>query len=303
MALTMRQQMVTTLESIMTVDERLVILLADISSELLHREKPEMARRIFNLGIMEQSMISAGAGFAMEGFIPVMHSFAPFLVERPFEQIKDDFCYQQLSGKFISNGASYDYSIEGMTHHGPGDVQLMHTVPGMQIVVPGTAPEFDALFRQSYANGASTYYRISTSENPGEMPVSFGKLHLVKQAQQDRQGKQITIIAVGPMLGRALAAIEDMDVTLLYCTTVAPFDGETLRAVCQASERNTIVLVEPYYEGVLVPDICGALRGMPVRIETIGVPHRVLAHYGKPSEHDAALGLTPEGIRERINGL
>ena len=295
-AQTMRQQMIDTLESLLESNERLVVLLADISDEHFHREKRAVAQRVINLGIMEQALISVGAGFAMEGFIPVMHSFAPFLVERPFEQIKDDFCYQRLSGKFISNGASYDYSIEGMTHHGPGDVQLMHTLPDMQIVVPGTPAEFDALFRQSYANDANTYYRIGTAVNPFDMPVTFGKLHLVKRGTQGAA----TIIAVGPMLGRTLAAIEGMDVTLLYCTTVAPFDGETLRLVCPSNDSHDIVLVEPYYEGVLVPDICAALLDMPTRIETIGVPHRILSHYGTPQEHDEALGLTPDGIRRRV---
>ncbi len=293
-AQTMRQQMIDTLEGLLESDERLAVLLADISDAQFHREKPAVAQRVINLGIMEQALISVGAGFAMEGFIPVMHSFAPFLVERPFEQIKDDFCYQRLSGKFISNGASYDYSIEGMTHHGPGDVQLMHTIPDMQIIVPGTPLEFDALFRQSYANGANTYYRIGMAVNPFDMPVTFGKLHLVKRGTQGAA----TIIAVGPMLGRTLAAVEGMDVSLLYCTTVAPFDGETLRR--QSNGSHDIVLVEPYYEGVLVPDICAALRGTPIRIETIGVPHRILSHYGTPQEHDEALGLTPEGIRRRV---
>jgi transketolase len=102
-----------------------------------------------NLGIMEQSLVGVFAGLAMEGFIPVARTFAPFLVERPLEQLKDNFCYQGLGGNFISTGASYDYSAEGMTHQGPGDVQALLGLPGMQIVVPGTALEFERLFRQS----------------------------------------------------------------------------------------------------------------------------------------------------------
>ena len=287
----MRQQMVTTLEELMANDERLVVVLAEISYSLFNKNTTEFAERILNLGIMEQTMVGVAAGIAMEGFIPVVHSITPFLVERPFEQIKDDFCYQQLGGNFISTGASYDYSTEGMTHHGPGDVQLLRSLPGMQIVVPGTPGEFDSLFRESYANGSPTYYRLAVKSNPVEYPVRFGELAVVKQ------GKQATVIAVGPMLASVLPAVEGMDVTVLYCTTVAPFDGETLPA---ASQSNKIVVVEPYYEGVLVPDICVAMKQTPVCVETIGVPHKVLTHYGKPEQHDEELGLTPEGIRHRI---
>jgi transketolase len=287
----MRQQMVKTLEELMTYDERLVVVLAEISYSLFNKNNAALAKRILNLGIMEQTMVSVAAGIAMEGLIPVVHSITPFLVERPFEQLKDDFCYQQLGGNFISTGASYDYSTEGMTHHGPGDVQILRSLPGMQIVVPGTPGEFDALFRESYANGSPTYYRLTVKSNPVEYPVRFGELVVVKQ------GKKATLIAVGPMLYSVLPAVEDMDVTVLYCTTVAPFDGETLRA---ASQSNKIVLVEPYYEGVLVPDVCAAMRHTPIRIETIGVPHKLLTHYGEPEQHDEALGLTPNGIRLRI---
>ncbi len=132
---------------------------------------------------------------------------------------------------------------------------------------------------------------MSFSTNPIEHPVRFGKLTVVQQ------GREATIIAVGPALARVLPAAADMDVTILYCTTIAPFDAETLRA---ASQSNNIILVEPYYEGVLVPDIIAAMKHTPVRIETIGVPHQVLSHYGTPEQHDQSIGFTPQAIRRRI---
>src|SRR5215471_15548177 len=189
----MRQQMVKTLEELMANDERLVVVHAEISYSLFNKNTTEFAERILNLGIMEQMMVSVAAGIAMEDLIPVVHSITPFLAERPFEQLKDDFCYQQLGGNFISTGASFDYSEEGMTHHGPGDVQILHSLPGMQIIVPGSACEFDSLFRGSYANGSPTYYRLSVKSNPIDYPVHFGEMVTVKQ------GKQATVIAVGPM--------------------------------------------------------------------------------------------------------
>jgi transketolase len=289
---TMRQQMGQTVSELLESDERLVVILAEISTQYFaETSHPE---RVINVGIMEQAMVSMAAGMALEGFIPVLHSIVPFLVERPFEQIKDDFCYQRLGGNFISTGASYDYSTEGMTHHGSADVPILHSLPGMQIVVPGTAGEFDRLFREAYANGSPTYYRLSATSNPVEYSVRFGKLEVVQR------GSRATIVAVGPTLSATLPAVKDLDVTVLYCTTVAPFDAATLQIMCQS---NKIVLVEPYYAGVLVPDICAAMGRTPVSIESIGVPHEVLSHYGTPEQHDEAIGLTLAAIRKRIESF
>ena len=292
--LTMRDQMAQTIEDTMARDERVMLVLAEISRTLLDAIFRKYPDRAVNVGIMEQTMVSVAAGIAVEGFIPVVHSIAPFLAERPFEQLKDDFCYQRLGGNFISIGGSYDYSTEGMTHHGPGDVPILRSLPGMRIVVPGTPTEFDALFREAYASGAPTYYRLGLTRNPDDRPVRLGQLDAV------RRGRRATIVAVGPMLAPALAAVADLDVTVLYCTTVAPFDGETLR---EASASGDIVLVEPYYVGTLVPDVVAAMGRTPVRVAAIGVPREVLTRYGTPQEHDVALGLTPEGIRRRIDAF
>ena len=106
-AITMRQQMVRTLTEILEADERVVGLLGNISVSLfdkrLFNARPQ---RLYDVGIAEQAMVSMAAGLALDGLIPVVHTIAPFLTERAFEQIKDDFCYQQLGGNFISIGAS-----------------------------------------------------------------------------------------------------------------------------------------------------------------------------------------------------
>lgn len=291
---TMRAQMVRTVEAVMAADERVALLLADVGAEQFRGALRAYPTRALNLGIMEQTLVSAGAGMALEGFIPVMHTIAPFLVERAFEQIKDDFCFQGLGGSFISIGASYDYSTEGMTHHAPGDVQILRSLPGMRIVVPGTPGEFDIIFRAAYADAAPTYYRLSVARNAEDRPVRFGR------AATLRRGRAATVIAVGPLLDAALAATEGLDVTLLYYTTVAPFDGEALR---KSHAGGPVVLVEPFYAGTLTPVVVAALAPQPVRVEAVGVPREVLTRYGTPEQHDAALGLTSEGIRMRLDRL
>src|SRR5439155_9078639 len=138
----MSEQWRMTVADVFTADERLALVLADVNREHFEAISHGYTDRIFNVGIMEQTMIGLSAGLAMEGMIPVVHTDAPFLVERPFEQIKADFCYQNLAGNFVSTGASYDYAFEGMSHQGPADVPLLRVLPGMQVVLPGTGAEF-----------------------------------------------------------------------------------------------------------------------------------------------------------------
>jgi transketolase len=297
---TMREQMGSTLQDLMDTDPRLAVVLADISTGYFERAAAAHPNRVIGVGIMEQTAVSLAAGLALEGFIPVVHSITPFVVERPFEQIKDDFCYQRLGGNFISTGASYDYGTDGMTHYGMGDVPILRTLPGMEIVVPGTPREFDVLFRAAYADGAPTYFRLAAQANAADRPVSFGQLEVV------RRGSRACVVAVGPMLDRVIEAVKDLHVTILYCTTVAPFDAETLRAEAlrgEAAPGASVILVEPYYEATLVPEIVAALKPRAVRVEAIGVPRRIVSHYGSASEHDADLGLDAGGIRARIEAF
>ncbi|MCX5695162.1 MAG: hypothetical protein NTW18_00650 [Candidatus Omnitrophica bacterium] len=287
----MRQQLVKTVESILAQDERLVLLLGDIGVFGFRKAFKSFFDRVYNIGILEQSTISLAAGLSMESLIPVVHTIAPFIVERCLEQLKIDFCYQKLGGNFISVGSSYDYAALGCTHHCPGDVGILKNLPGMEIILPGTAGELDILFRQVYANNNPTYFRLSEMQNSAEHKVNFGKAEVIKQ------GEQATVIAVGPILDAVIAACKEIDATILYYTTVIPFDADTLKKNAVTAK---IILCEPYYSGVLSSEILHAMNPRPITLECIGIPYKMLTNYGLAADHDDCLGLTSSKIREKI---
>ena len=287
----MRKQFVKTIESILGKDEKAILLLGDIGVFGFRKAFELYPERVLNIGILEQSAIGLAAGLSMQELIPIVHTIAPFLVERGIEQLKDDFGYQKLGGNFVSVGASYDYAALGCTHHCPGDVGMLRNIPGMEIILPGTAKEFDVLFKESYANGNPTYYRLSEKANASDYPVKFGKAEIVKK------GKLATIIAVGPMLELAMMAADGLDVTILYYTAIIPFDKKTLK---ENSESGKILLCEPYYAGALLPEILETLSPKPVSIETIGVPLQMMTSYGIAREHDESIGITYKNIREKL---
>ena len=288
----MRKQFVNTIEDLMAQDERMVLLLGDIGVFGFRNAFKLYPERAYNIGICEQAMTSVAAGLAKENLIPILHSIAPFAVERCFEQIKVDLCYQKLPANIVSVGSSYDYASLGCTHHCPGDVAILKALPGMEIVIPGTPAEFDQLFRAAYADNHPTYFRLSERSNQQSQNVEFSRALVIR-----RGNLGTAVVAVGPTLDCVLEATRTLDVTILYYTTIAPFDGDTLRENC-SSEK--VVVVEPFYEGTLAHDIMSSMKGRRIMLDSIGVPRDFLTSYGHAYDHDLAYGLTSEHIKERL---
>lgn len=290
----MRKQFFTTISDVIEKDEKAVLLLGDISVKGFVDTIKKFPDRAYNIGILEQATVGLAAGLAMTGFTPIFHTIAPFLIERTYEQLKLDFGYQRLGGNFISIGGSYDYAALGCTHHCPGDVGILKHIPGMEIVLPGTAQEFHDLFLQAYSDGKPTYFRLSEKSNPESYPVKFGQAHVIKK------GSKATVIAIGPGLKPVLEGAKDLDVTILYYTTVAPFDKNTLK---ENSASGKILICEPYYRGAVLPEVMEVMAGRPVQVETVGVPVEFLNKYGHAEEHDACIGMTAPNIKATLEKL
>ena len=291
---TMRERFARVTTALLDEDPRLAVVLAEITTDAFSAARRRHPDRVINLGIREQLLVSVAGGLALAGMRPIAHTFASFLVERPFEQIKLDLNHQDVGAVLVSAGASYDISAGGRTHQAPGDVALLDTLPGWTVHVPGHPGEAERALRAAAAAGGLIYIRLSELANDGvlaDRPDGFTPL---------RAGAGGTVIAVGPMAGPVLAATRGLDVTVLYAATVRPFDKRTLRATLSVPD---VVLVEPYLAGTSVPQVTGALADIPHRVLGLGVRREELRRYGTPAEHQAAHGLDPVSLRGSIVGF
>lgn len=143
----------------MDKDPRVVVLLGDIGIFAFKEVFEKYSDRIWNIGICEQSMVGMAAGLAMAGFIPIVHTIEPFLVDRAFEQIKDDFGYQGLNGNIVGVDVSETAPNLGYTHQCPYAIKHMKDIEGMTTCEPKDAEEFDDLFKNNYDQGLN-YFRI-----------------------------------------------------------------------------------------------------------------------------------------------
>ncbi|HEU4513914.1 MAG TPA: transketolase [Nocardioidaceae bacterium] len=286
-----REVFAATAADLVEQDLSVALVYAEISGQYfggVHRRHPD---RVVNVGIREQLLVNVGAGMAMTGLRPVVHTFGSFLVERAFEQVKLGFSHQDVGGVLVGSGASFDISGGGRTHQSPGDVALMDTLPDWTIQVPGNADEVESAVRLAVAGSGRDYVRVTSAQNRQTFLVKPGRFHAV------RRGSGATVVAVGPMLDPVLAAVEDLDVSVLYANTVRPFDAAGLRAVLGTPD---VVLVEPYLAGTSARCVDDALLDVPHRLLSLGVGRDELRRYGTPKEHASAHGLDAAGIRRSV---
>ncbi len=291
----MRKQFVKTISKLFIKDKKIVMLLGDIGVFGFRNLFKLYSKRIYNIGILEQSMISLAAGLSNEGMKPIVHTIAPFIVNRAYEQLKIDFGYNKLNGNFISIGASYDYASLGCTHHCPEDINLMHNIPNMQIVVPGNSEEFNDLFYQSYNKKNPTYYRLSDHENTKKFKVKFGKSNYI-----DNKSK-ITIVAIGPVLNNIYPLIKKYKINLIYLTTIRPFDHNVFNKILK--KNSSVLIIEPFYSGTINSEINNSFKNKNLKIKNISVPFKFLTNYGSKNQHDKKLGFTMKNYEKTIKEL
>lgn len=291
----MRDRFAAVTNELLDTNERVAIVLADISGDRFQEARKKHPKRRINVGIREQLLINVAAGLSLTGMRPIAHTFAPFLIERAFEQIKLGFAHLGVGGVLVSIGGSYDTPAYGRTHQSTGDVALVATLPDVRIHVPGHADEAEALLRDAVDSDDLVYIRLDGKSNAAPQPVTAnGALILVRRGSDAAP----TIVAVGPMLDATLEATADFDATVLYAATIRPFDAAGLRAYMTG---DSVAIVEPYLEGTSAAEISRALADRPHRLVSIGVPNVEHRRYGTAKEHARAHGLDAEGLRARIN--
>lgn len=289
----MRNNFVTTLSDVVGNDEKTVLLLGDISVYAFRNLFSSFPDRVKNIGILEQATIGFMAGLSLQGLNPIFHTIAPFGVERCLEQLKLDFGYQNLKGSIITVGASYDYTALGPSHHAPGDVQCLLSIPNFTIIVPGTGSEFDVLFRQRYNDGKA-YYRLSNQTNISNQDVFYGKGNIIRQKQKETK---VTVVSVGPTLDLVLNSTSHSPsrYNILYYTTVEPFDCNLL----YDQACKSVVIVSPFYEGTMIPLVVKSLQGKLTSIYDFSIPKEFICRNGKVSDYS----MKPERLKIILDNL
>jgi transketolase len=258
-----RDTWAATLADVAAADERVVAVVNDsVGSSKLAGFQKEFPDRTINVGIAEQDMVGVAAGLANGGRIPFVSAAGCFLTARAMEQIKADVAYSGYNVKLIGQSPGVAYGDLGPTHHSIEDFGWLRTLPGMTVVAPSDPLETEQVVRWAARHDGPVYVRIARMGVPSVHAEDYE--FVPGKAATLREGTDVTIIATGTTVVRALDAAEDLatagvQARVLAMPTVKPLD---IDAVLDAA-RSTggIVTVEE----ALVTGLGGAVAEVVVQ--------------------------------------
>lgn len=257
-------------------------------------ENPE---RFFDMGIAEADMVGTAAGLATCGKIPFASSFAVFCTGRAFEQIRNSVCNAQLNVTIVGSHAGPSCGEDGSSHQAVEDIAIMRSLPGMMVVVPADDVEAYAATLALGEHVGPAYLRVARLASPtvhGE-DYRFDLMH----GDLLRDGDDVTVVACGMMVGRALEAAdrlaaEGISAQVVNMHTIKPIDAELLEA-CARKTGKVITIEEGSIVGGLGTAVAEALSerypvivrriGMNDEFGTSGAGAELLDYYGLNADH------------------
>lgn len=290
-----------TLKELGAIYPDLVVLDADLSASTKTQDFAKVyPDRFFDCGIAEGNMMSVAAGLAAAGKIPFASTFAIFGAGRAYEQIRNSICYPKLNVKIALTHAGLTVGEDGATHQMLEDIALMRVLPNMTVIVPADAEETKAAVKWAASYQGPVYIRMGrakcddvTTENTPFIP---GKATVL------RKGYDITIIACGIMVSKALQAADilkgaGITARVINMSSIKPIDEDVI--IKAASDTGAIVTAEEHQVqgglGSAVAEV--VVKHCPVPMAMIGVEDR-FGESGKADDLLKAYGLTAAHIAE-----
>jgi 1-deoxy-D-xylulose-5-phosphate synthase len=264
--------------------------------------------RFFDVGIAEGHAVTFAAGMATRGLRPVCAIYSTFL-QRGYDNIIHDCAIQSLPVVFAMDRAGL-VGEDGETHAGLYDIAYMLAVPNMTVTAPKDGREMLALLRAGVEQDRGPFSLRYPRDVIPELVPAMGEIPATPHATWEvlRQGSELAILAVGTMVSTSLAAAETLaaeglDVTVVNCRYLKPYDEVTLAAILAVHRQ--VLIVE---EGTVINGFGAYMatvieRHDPVvRVHTHGVPDRII-YAASRAKQLAALGLDAAGIAERVRAL
>ncbi len=256
--------------------------------------------RYFEMGIDESNMISVASGMSAAGKTPLVSSFAVFLLDNAYDQIRMGIAFPNLDVKLVGSHSGISIGEDGPSQMAIEDIALATEFPNFTVLVPADEPSTRAATQAMFEHRGPVYLRTGRPKVP--IVYSDGMTFEIGRANQLRDGKDITIIACGIMVAIALEAAQQLskqgvEARVLDMHTIKPLDQASVRRAAQ--ETGAIVTAEEHLlNGGLGAAVARCVvEQEPIPMEFVGI-HDTYAQSGKPDQLLEAYGLTSQKIVE-----
>ena len=285
--------------------KNVVVLSADLTESVrAHWFKEKFPERFISHGVAEQDMIGAAAGLALSGKVAFACTFGAFASGRAWDQVRVSAAYMNLNVNIAGTHGGIQVGGDGATHQALEEIALMRILPNMTVVVPADAEEAYDATKQAADLSGPVYLRLGRSGTPtikDKPEFQIGKANVL------RKGKDITIIACGHMVEKALKAVALLEekgirVGVIDLHTPKPIDREAITKA--AGETGAILTVEEHtiYGGMGSAVAEVIVEECPVPMELMGVKES-FGVSGKPDELYEYFGLTDKHIAKKAEEL
>jgi len=304
MAKAIREVYGTVLKELGATNPNIVVLDADLSgstkSAMFGKTYPE---RFFNMGIAESNMVATAAGLSTTGKIPFVNTFTVFLTSLGLCSARGQVCYGNLNVKFGGAYCGMSDALDGATHHATEDIAIMRALPNMKLIAPSDETSTRWATKYAVENYGPMYLRLSRDVYPDLYPADaefeLGKGNIV------REGSDVTVIACGIMVHKAIEAAEmlaekGVSVRVVDMYSIKPIDAELIERC--ARETGAIVTAEEHniYGGLgsAVAEVL-AKCGVGAPTEFVGIQD-TFTESGKYGDLMAKYGLDANGVAAGI---
>ena len=280
-------------------NEKLIVLDADLAAAtktgMFKKAFPE---KFYDCGIAEGNMMGIAAGLAASGYTVFASSFAMFAAGRAFEQIRNTIGYPHINVKIGATHAGISVGEDGASHQCCEDIALMRTIPGMTIINPADDVETRLAVLAAAELDGPVYMRFGRLAVPRVFDENY-KFEIGKGVYLS-EGTDVTIIATGLMVERAMGAVEllkneGISAALINMATIKPIDKDII--IDAAKKTGCIVTAEEHSVigglGSAVAEVVA--ESCPVPVTRVGVED-VFGKSGPALELLEIYGLNAKGI-------
>lgn len=256
-------------------NKNIVVVEADLMNCIkTGRFKQAYPDRFINVGIAEANMIGVSAGLSTCGKIPFCSSFAPFATRRCYDQIFISVAYSKQNVKIVGTDPGITAELNGGTHMPFEDMGIMRNIPNMVCIEPTDSAMLKSLMPQIANYKGAVYLRIMRKKC--DKIYEEGAEFDMFKAFTLRQGTDLTIIASGIMVSRALEAAdklkeEGINAEVINAYTWKPLDSETI--VKSAQKTKAVVVAENHsiHNGLFAAVSETLALNCPTPIESVSV--------------------------------